>query len=64
LLIEEAGGVITDSRGIPLNFGLGRTLGENWGVVAAGKAAHSKVIEAIKKAREEEEAQEALKSKA
>lgn len=63
LLIEEAGGVITDSRGVPLNFGLGRTLGENHGVVAAGKAVHSKVLEAIKKAREEEE-QEALKAKA
>lgn len=55
--------MITDSRGVPLNFGLGRTLGENHGVVAAGKAAHSKVLEAIKKAREEEE-QEKLKSKA
>jgi 3'(2'), 5'-bisphosphate nucleotidase len=53
LLVEEAGGVISDSRGQPLNFGLGRTLGENFGVVAAGKEAHRRVIEAIKKAKEE-----------
>jgi 3'(2'), 5'-bisphosphate nucleotidase len=53
LLVEEAGGVISDSRGQPLNFGLGRTLGENFGVVAAGASAHARVIEAIAKAREE-----------
>ncbi|KAH8115001.1 nucleotidase HAL2 [Phellopilus nigrolimitatus] len=57
LLVEEAGGLVTDSRGEPLNFGLGRTLGENFGIIAAGKQVHSKVIEAIKKAKEEEESQ-------
>lgn len=46
--------MITDSRGEPLDFGLGRTLGENFGVVAAGKAAHSKVLDALRRAREEE----------
>lgn len=54
LLVEEAGGVITDSRGEPLDFGLGRTLGENFGVVAAGRATHSRVIAAVRQAREEE----------
>ena len=29
VLVEEAGGVISDGRGEPLDFGLGRTLGEN-----------------------------------
>ncbi|KAI0260594.1 hypothetical protein BC834DRAFT_831530 [Gloeopeniophorella convolvens] len=47
LLVEEAGGVITDSRGSPLDFGLGRTLGENFGVVAAHKDIHGQVIEAV-----------------
>ncbi|KAI0294111.1 hypothetical protein B0F90DRAFT_1641032 [Multifurca ochricompacta] len=47
LLVEEAGGVISDSRGRPLDFGLGRTLGENFGVVAARKEVHAQVIEAI-----------------
>ncbi|CAE6439752.1 unnamed protein product [Rhizoctonia solani] len=53
LLIEEAGGTITDSLGQPLHFGSGRTLGENNGIVAAGKELHPKVIEAIRKLREE-----------
>ncbi|KAI0338448.1 3(2),5-bisphosphate nucleotidase HAL2 [Trametopsis cervina] len=52
VLVEEAGGVITDSRGEPLDFGLGRTLGENYGFVAAGKEVHSRVLEAVKKAKE------------
>lgn len=56
VIIEEAGGVITDSFGRPLNFGLGRTLGPNYGVVACAKGeAHSKVIQAIASARAAEE---------
>lgn len=55
ILIEEAGGVITDSRGLPLDFGLGRTLGENYGVIAAGKAVHAKVLAAVQQAKQEEE---------
>jgi hypothetical protein len=47
LLVEEAGGIITDSRGRPLDFGLGRTLGTNFGVVAARKEVHAQVIEAV-----------------
>ena len=54
LLVEEAGGVITNSLGGPLDFGLGRTLGENFGIVASGKDIHPKVIEAIKQVKEEE----------
>ncbi|KAH9896085.1 3',5'-bisphosphate nucleotidase [Cubamyces lactineus] len=54
VLVEEAGGVITDGRGEPLDFGLGRTLGENYGVVAAGKDVHAKVITAVKQAQAEE----------
>ena len=46
--------MVTDSRGLPLNFGLGRDLGENHGVVGAGKTVQSKVITAIQQAKEEE----------
>ena len=53
ILVEEAGGVVTDSRGEPLNFGLGRTLGENFGIVAAGRAVHRRVLEAVQKANAE-----------
>lgn len=56
ILVEEAGGVVTDSRGEPLNFGLGRTLGENFGVVAAGKDVHARVLEAVQKAGAEAKA--------
>ncbi|KAF8876779.1 hypothetical protein CPB84DRAFT_1795596 [Gymnopilus junonius] len=54
ILVEEAGGVVTDSRGEPLNFGLGRTLGENYGVIAAGKDIHPLVLGAVQKALAEE----------
>ena len=51
--------VITDSRGQPLDFGLGRTLGENFGFVAAGKGVHSRVLEAVRKAKEADAAGDA-----
>ena len=60
VLVEEAGGVISDGRGEPLDFGLGRTLGENFGVVAAGRDVHAKVVAAVKQAKVEEEAQSQL----
>lgn len=41
---------MTDSRGQPLNFGLGRTLGENFGVIACGKDVHSRLLEAVQAA--------------
>ncbi|KAG8215887.1 hypothetical protein J3R82DRAFT_7854 [Butyriboletus roseoflavus] len=53
LLVQESGGVITDSRGEPLDFGLGRTLGENYGVIAAGKNIHAQVLAAVQQAQAE-----------
>ena len=47
LLVAEAGGKISDGRGLRLDFGLGRTLGENFGLVAAHGDIHQKVIEAL-----------------
>jgi 3'(2'), 5'-bisphosphate nucleotidase len=58
LLVEEAGGIITDYRGRPLDFGLGRTLGTNYGVVAARKEVHAQVIEALQTVLAEEATQE------
>jgi hypothetical protein len=47
LLVQEGGGIIiSDLKGRPLDFGLGRTLGENY-VVVARKEVHAQVIEAI-----------------
>ncbi|KAJ7361184.1 hypothetical protein DFH08DRAFT_921308 [Mycena albidolilacea] len=50
LLVSEAGGRVTDSRGTELDFGLGRTLGENFGVVAAGREVHGRVLAAVQEA--------------
>jgi 3'(2'), 5'-bisphosphate nucleotidase len=54
LLVEEAGGQVSDIRGRPLNFSVGRTLRENKGVVACQTKLHSTVIEAVRQALEEE----------
>jgi 3'(2'), 5'-bisphosphate nucleotidase len=50
LIVEEAGGVVTDSRGESLNFGLGRTLGENYGIIACAKEVHPRLLEAVQQA--------------
>jgi len=52
LLVEEAGGIITNSLGKPLDFGLGRTLGENFGIIGAGKEVHAEVLDAVQKAKQ------------
>ncbi|KAK2782800.1 hypothetical protein FQN52_000623 [Onygenales sp. PD_12] len=49
LLVREAGGMVSDINGNRLNFGIGRTLAQNSGVVAAPKAIHSQVIDAVQK---------------
>ncbi|MCJ1369601.1 hypothetical protein MMC20_000813 [Loxospora ochrophaea] len=47
LIVREAGGQVTDSQGKRLDFGRGRTLVENKGVVAAPKDVHKQVLEAV-----------------
>jgi len=54
VIVQEAGGEVTDAYGKPLDFGIGRTLKENKGVVAAPKTVISNVIEVV---------QEVLKAK-
>ena len=53
LLIQESGGVCTDMHGNELDFGVGRTLQKNEGIVAAGKGLHARVVEAVKQAVKE-----------
>ena len=48
LIVREAGGEVTDVDGKRLDFGLGRRLEANKGVVAAPKDVHSHVVEAVK----------------
>ncbi|CAK7563482.1 MAG: 3'(2'),5'-bisphosphate nucleotidase [Sporothrix epigloea] len=47
LIVREAGGLVTDTLGRPLDFGHGRTLAENKGVVAAPAAIHATVLSAV-----------------
>ncbi|EIW77603.1 3(2),5-bisphosphate nucleotidase HAL2 [Coniophora puteana RWD-64-598 SS2] len=56
VLVTEAGGKVTDSRGQLLNFGLGRTLGENYGIVGAVKSQHADVVKAVQGALEAKKA--------
>jgi 3'(2'), 5'-bisphosphate nucleotidase len=48
VIVEEAGGQISDAWGKPLDFGVGRTLRENKGVVAAPKSVFPRVIQVVK----------------
>ncbi len=51
LVVEEAGGRVTDADGEPLNFRTGRTLAVNRGVVATCGPIHDEVIAAIRQVR-------------
>jgi 3'(2'), 5'-bisphosphate nucleotidase len=46
LLCEEAGGTVTDLRGVRLDFSLGRTLRDNYGVVVTNGRLHQQVLAA------------------
>ncbi len=48
LVIQEAGGAITDLDGARLDFTTGRTLAHNRGVVASNGLLHSKALEALR----------------
>ncbi len=47
VIVEEAGGKVTDTLGRPLNFGLGPRLTENKGVVATSGHIHEQVLAAL-----------------
>lgn len=47
IIVEEAGGRVTDSLGIELDFSLGSTLKNNKGIVATNGACHDAVIKCI-----------------
>lgn len=48
IIVEEAGGRVTDMTGAPLDFGQGRTFTESRGIVATGGRIHEAVIEAVR----------------
>ncbi|EEU41064.1 uncharacterized protein NECHADRAFT_103553 [Fusarium vanettenii 77-13-4] len=47
LIVREAGGQVTDIHGKRLDFGVGRTLANNKGVIAAPAAVHDKVLQVV-----------------
>jgi 3'(2'), 5'-bisphosphate nucleotidase len=49
IIVLEAGGIVTDIDGRPLNFSLGRTLKANRGIVASNGRIHQRIIDTVKK---------------
>ena len=47
IVIEEAGGRVTDMHGHALDFSLGKTLANNQGIVASNGAIHDRVLQAL-----------------
>ncbi len=50
IIVEEAGGKVTDLHGRPLDFSQGRTLANNQGIIATSGAIHDEVVAAVKAA--------------
>jgi 3'(2'), 5'-bisphosphate nucleotidase len=48
LIVQEAGGTVTDLYGNPLNFNCGATLADNRGVLATNGPLHDRLLRAIK----------------
>jgi 3'(2'), 5'-bisphosphate nucleotidase len=48
ILVEEAGGRVTDLTGKPLDFSLGKTLAKNKGVIATNGKLHEVVMQAVR----------------
>lgn len=49
LIVRQAGGIVTDIRGLPLDFSRGKTLVSNRGIVAATPSIHQKIVQFIEK---------------
>jgi len=49
IVITEAGGTVTDVRGTPLNFSIGRTLRDSLGVIVTNGKLHDPVVAAVRK---------------
>lgn len=50
IIVEEAGGRVSDMNGKPLDFSKGRTLAENLGVVCAANGVFKEVHRAVQQA--------------
>ncbi|KAH6606549.1 hypothetical protein Trco_005702 [Trichoderma cornu-damae] len=54
LMYTEMGGKITDLDGKDIDFGAGRTLAANWGVVAAPESVHDEVLRLVRERIDED----------
>lgn len=50
IIVEEAGGVVTDCHGAALDFSRGRTLADNSGVIASSGVEHDRIVTAVQSA--------------
>jgi 3'(2'), 5'-bisphosphate nucleotidase len=48
LIYTEIGGKITDLEGNDIEFGMGRQLSSNWGLVAAKEGVHARILQVVK----------------
>ena len=49
IVVEEAGGTVTDVAGEPLDYSKGRQLDNNRGIIATGGVDHARVVEAVRR---------------
>lgn len=47
IVVQEAGGRVSDIRGQPLDFGQGKKLEKNWGILATNGTLHDAVVRAV-----------------
>ena len=52
LIIEEAGGRVSDMNGIPLDFTTGRELNRNVGIIVSNSILHDKIIQIVKNSQD------------
>jgi 3'(2'), 5'-bisphosphate nucleotidase len=53
LIFTEAGGRITDLNGREMDFGTGRELSNNWGIIAARRGVHARISEVVNEVLDE-----------
>jgi 3'(2'), 5'-bisphosphate nucleotidase len=55
LIFSEVGGKITDLNGKAIDFGAGRALYQNWGLIAANEGIHCRILEVVAEIMEDQE---------
>ena len=53
LIFSEAGGKVTDLEGKEIDFGAGRDLSNNWGMVAANEDVHAEILKVVREVLKE-----------